>query len=146
MYWLSSAEAEKFVKSVEDAYEKVKRSGPNPLKSMDIKKVKIANKKERAYEILSSVGIDKDTADREVLKISGGEQQRVAIARALVHDSKVILADEPSGNLDDETEDEIIKIFQELAAKGKCVIIVTHSQAVAKKADVTYQIKKGKIS
>lgn len=118
----------------------------NVITAMDIKKVKISNKKERAYEILRSVGIDKDTADREVLKISGGEQQRVAIARALVHDSKVILADEPSGNLDDETEDEIIKIFQDLAAKGKCVIIVTHSQAVAKKANVTYQIQKGKIA
>ena len=117
----------------------------NVITAMDIKKVKIKNKKERAYEILNSVGIDKDTADREVLKISGGEQQRVAIARALVHDSKVILADEPSGNLDDYTEDEIIKIFQDLAAKGKCVIIVTHSQAVAKQADIIYQIKKGKI-
>jgi putative ABC transport system ATP-binding protein len=118
----------------------------NVITAMDIKKVKITNKKERAYEILNSVGIDKDTADREVLKISGGEQQRVAIARALIHDSKVILADEPSGNLDDETEDEIIKIFQDLASKGKCVIIVTHSQAVAKKADIIYQIQKGKIA
>ncbi len=118
----------------------------NVITAMDIKKVKITNKIERAYEILNSVGIDKDTADREVLKISGGEQQRVAIARALIHDSKVILADEPSGNLDDETEDEIIKIFQDLASKGKCVIIVTHSQAVAKKADIIYQIQKGKIA
>ncbi|KFZ26490.1 MAG: putative ABC transporter ATP-binding protein [Candidatus Izimaplasma bacterium HR2] len=117
----------------------------NVITAVDIKKVKVHNKKEKAYEILESLGIDKETADREVLKISGGEQQRVAIARALVHDSKVILADEPTGNLDDDTEDEIIDIFKDLASKGKCVIIVTHSQNVAKHADIIYEIKKGKI-
>ena len=117
----------------------------NVITAMDIKKVKVPNKKRKAYEILKSLGIDKETADREVLKISGGEQQRVAIARALVHDSKVILADEPTGNLDDDTEDEIIDIFKDLALKGKCVIIVTHSQNVAKHADIIYEIKKGKI-
>ncbi len=118
----------------------------NVITAMDIKHVEIKNKKEKAYEILSSLGLDKDTADREVLKISGGEQQRVAIARALVHDSKVILADEPSGNLDDDTEDEIIRIFQELARQGKCVIIVTHSRNVAKNADLIYRIKNGKVT
>jgi putative ABC transport system ATP-binding protein len=92
------------------------------------------------------LGIDQDTANREVMRISGGEQQRVAIARALVHDSQVILADEPTGNLDDDTEDDIIDIFRELAEQGKCVIIVTHSQNVAKKADIIYSIQKGKIS
>ena len=117
----------------------------NVITAMDIKKVKVPNKKQKAYEILESLGIDKETADREVLKISGGEQQRVAIARALVHDSKVIMADEPTGNLDDDTEDEIIDIFKDLASKGKCVIIVTHSQNVAKHADIIYEIKKGKI-
>ena len=118
----------------------------NVIVAMDIKKVDYKNKKEKAYEILESLGIDKETADRDVLKISGGEQQRTAIARALVHDSKVILADEPSGNLDDDTEEEIVKIFKDLANKGKCVIIVTHSSNVAKHADQIYEIKKGKIS
>ncbi|MGD9909042.1 MAG: ABC transporter ATP-binding protein [Candidatus Izemoplasmatales bacterium] len=118
----------------------------NVITAMDIKNVKIPNKKEKAYEILLNLGIDKDTADREVLKISGGEQQRTAIARALVHDSKVILADEPSGNLDDDTEKEIITIFQELARAGKCVIIVTHSRNVANNADIIYKIKDGKVS
>ncbi len=118
----------------------------NVMVAMDIKKVGYKNKKEKAYEILESLGIDKDTADRDVLKISGGEQQRTAIARALVHDSKVILADEPSGNLDDYTENEIVKIFKNLADQGKCVIIVTHSSNVAKHADKIYEIKKGKIS
>ncbi|MGD9761726.1 MAG: ABC transporter ATP-binding protein [Candidatus Izemoplasmatales bacterium] len=117
----------------------------NLVTAMDIKNGNQKNKKTLAYEILSSVGIDKETADRDVLKISGGEQQRVAIARALVHDSKIVLADEPSGNLDDETEDEIIKIFKELARQGKCVIIVTHSNKVAQQADIIYQITKGKI-
>lgn len=118
----------------------------NVITAMDIKNVKIPNKKEKALEILSSLGIDAETAEREVLKISGGEQQRTAIARALVHDSKVILADEPSGNLDDDTEKEIITIFQELAKSGKCVIIVTHSRNVAKNADVIFKIKDGKVS
>ena len=118
----------------------------NVIVAMDIKKVKYKNKKAKAYEILAKLGIDKDTADREVLKISGGEQQRTAIARALVHDSKVILADEPSGNLDDKTEEDIMKIFKELANEGKCVIIVTHSRNVAKQADVIYQIQKGKLT
>ena len=117
----------------------------NVIVAMDIKKVGYKNKKDKAYEILESLGIDKDTADRDVLKISGGEQQRTAIARALVHDSKVILADEPSGNLDDDTENEIVKIFKGLADNGKCVIIVTHSANVAKHADKIYEIKKGKI-
>lgn len=118
----------------------------NVVIAMDIKKVEYKNKKEEAYRILEKLGIDKDTANREVLKISGGEQQRTAIARALVHNSKVILADEPSGNLDDDTEEEIIKIFQDLAKEGKCVIIVTHSKNVAKSADIIYKIKKGKVS
>lgn len=117
----------------------------NLITAMDIKNGHQKNKKNNAYEILSSVGIDKETADRDVLKISGGEQQRVAIARALVHDSKLVLADEPSGNLDDETEDEIIKIFRDLSRQGKCVIIVTHSNKVAQQADIIYEIKKGKI-
>ncbi|MCD6482382.1 MAG: ABC transporter ATP-binding protein [Candidatus Izimaplasma sp.] len=118
----------------------------NVIVAMDIKKVHYKNKKDKAYEILESLGIDKDTANRDVLKISGGEQQRTAIARALVHDSKVILADEPSGNLDDDTENEIVKIFKDLANKGKCVIIVTHSSNVAKHADKIYEIKNGKIN
>ncbi len=118
----------------------------NVIVAMDIKKVKYKSKKAKGYEILESLGIDKDTADRDVLKISGGEQQRTAIARALVHDSKVILADEPSGNLDDDTENEIVKIFKNLADNGKCVIIVTHSANVAKHADTIYEIKNGKIN
>jgi putative ABC transport system ATP-binding protein len=76
-----------------------------------------------------------------VLKLSGGEQQRVAIARTLSYNPAVILADEPTGNLDLETQNGIIQVFQELAHKeGKCVIIVTHSPSVAEMSDVVYEL------
>ena len=70
-----------------------------------------------------------------ILKLSGGQQQRVAIARALSYDPDIILADEPTGNLDEETQREIIDILEDLAKEGKCVIIVTHSSYVADRAD-----------
>ena len=119
----------------------------NVLVALDISKIKIKDKtkKEYAYEILEKLGIDKETADRTVLKLSGGEQQRVAIARALGQDVPFIMADEPSGNLDDETEKIIIDIFKKLKKEGKGVIVVTHSKNVAKNADVVYKIKGGKL-
>ena len=96
----------------------------------------------KSYELLKKVGLDKDEADRRILKLSGGQQQRVAIARALSYDPDVILADEPTGNLDGETQNEIMEIFRNLAETGKCVIIVTHSPEVAQMADVIYEIKR----
>lgn len=104
--------------------------------------MKEKDKKERAYELLEKVGLDRDEADRRILKLSGGQQQRVAIARALSYDPNIILADEPTGNLDGETQNEIMGIFKNLAEMGKCVIIVTHSPEVADMADVIYEIKK----
>ena len=115
-------------------------SAENVILSMDIAKVKGVKKKERAYELLSNVGLDKDEADRRVLKLSGGQQQRVAIARALSHNPDIILADEPTGNLDGDTEKEIMQIFRNLADDGKCVIIVSHSPSVASMCDTTYQL------
>jgi putative ABC transport system ATP-binding protein len=88
-----------------------------------------------AYKQLEAVGIDRDAADRRVLKLSGGQQQRVAIARALSYGPDIILADEPTGNLDEQTQEEIMEIMKGLAAQGKCVIIVTHSSYVAGCAD-----------
>ena len=83
--------------------------------------------------------------ERRILKLSGGEQQRVAIARSLSYQPQLILADEPTGNLDAETEKEIIDILLHLAHReNKCVIIVTHSNQVAKKADLVFEIKKSK--
>ena len=74
-------------------------------------------------------------------QLSGGQQQRVSVGRALINDPAFILADEPTGNLNKETETEIMAIFKDLAKKGKCVIIVTHSDNVAKMADVVYELK-----
>ena len=83
------------------------------------------NKKQRAIELLDSVGLDESEAMRRVLHLSGGQQQRVAVARAISYDPEIILADEPTGNLDSETQEEIIKIFRDLASQGKCVILVS---------------------
>lgn len=116
----------------------------NILLSMDINHLKI-NKKEKVSKLLESVGLTCSHGKRRVLKLSGGEQQRVAIARSLSYNPKMIIADEPTGNLDKETETEILNIFYDLAKKeNKCVIIVTHSDNVCKKCDSTYELVKQK--
>jgi len=116
----------------------------NIVLSMNISGVSGVNKKAKAYELLEKVGISKDKATRKILKLSGGEQQRVAIARALAHDPELIVADEPTGNLDKQTEDSILKIFSRLAHdEGKCVIIVTHSKKVTNIADEMWGLDKG---
>ena len=114
----------------------------NVILSMDIAGVKLKNKKAKALELLTSVGLDEDEANRRVLKLSGGQQQRVAIARALSYDPEIILADEPTGNLDGETQDEIMEIFRDLANQGKCVILVSHSPEVSRKCDVCYELQR----
>jgi len=83
-------------------------------------------------------------ADNFVQLLSGGQQQRVAIARCMAGDVPIIVADEPTGNLDEKTEEKIIQLFKKLADEGKIVIVVTHSQKVAKIADaIIYQMKDG---
>ena len=114
----------------------------NVVLSMDVAGYKTKNKKQRAIELLKSVGLDEDEANRRVLKLSGGQQQRVAIARALSYDPDIILADEPTGNLDGETQNEIMQIFRGLAEQGKCVILVSHSPEVAKLCDECYELVK----
>ena len=119
----------------------------NIVLSMQISGSSERNKKSFAYELLQKVGIDKETADRKVLKLSGGEQQRVGIARALAHDPNIIIADEPTGNLDTDTENDVLKILTSLAHNdGKCVIIVTHSKKVSSIADEVLGMKDGKLT
>ena len=114
----------------------------NVVLSMDVANFKTKDKKARALELLDSVGLDEDEANRRVLKLSGGQQQRVAIARALSYDPDIILADEPTGNLDRETQKEIMDIFRDLANQGKCVILVSHSPDVAAMCDERYELTK----
>ena len=114
----------------------------NVVLSMDVSGCKIKDKKQKALDLLDSVGLDEDEANRRVLKLSGGQQQRVAIARALSYDPDIILADEPTGNLDRDTQKEIMDIFRELASAGKCVILVSHSPDVAEMCDERYELTK----
>ena len=114
----------------------------NVVLSMDIAGYKTESKSKRALELLESVGLDEDEANRRVLKLSGGQQQRVAIARALSYDPDIILADEPTGNLDADTQNEIMAIFRDLVNQGKCVILVSHSPEVAEMCDERYELVK----
>lgn len=117
----------------------------NIILSMDINGLKKINKKQEALRLLKNVGLNEEHMNRRVLKLSGGEQQRVAIARSLSYNPKMIIADEPTGNLDQETEQEILNIFKRLAhEEGKCVVIVTHSENVWKQCDEVYELQKTK--
>ena len=97
-------------------------------------------------ELLSKVNIPQEAWKRNVMKLSGGQQQRVAIARALASNAKVLLADEPTGNLDEQTAEGIIELLKRTAHElGKCVIVVTHSKYLANEADEIVQIRNGMI-
>lgn len=115
----------------------------NIILSMDINgRMKNVDKKQKAIELMDSVGLNASFANRRILKLSGGEQQRIAIARSLSYNPSIIMADEPTGNLDCDTENDILNIFKDLAHnKNECVIIVTHSDNVCKNADVVYELK-----
>lgn len=118
----------------------------NIVLSMNISGSRVKDKQGFALELLAKVGIDEETAKRKVLKLSGGEQQRVGIARALAHDPDIIIADEPTGNLDGDTEENIMEILKKLAhVDGKCVIIVTHSKEVSHYADELWGLNQGKM-
>ncbi|MDM5188996.1 ABC transporter ATP-binding protein [Bacillus sp. DX4.1] len=115
----------------------------NVVTAMEITGVNVKNKKERALELLGKVGLTEVEAKRKVLQLSGGQQQRVAIARALSCNVDLLIADEPTGNLDQETSMEIIELFKELAhTENKCIIVVTHSQEVAKQSDKAVYLEK----
>ena len=114
----------------------------NIICAMEINDTKCPNKKEKAIEILKQVGLTEEQGKQKVLTLSGGQQQRVAIARALATESNLILADEATGNLDENTSNEIISIFEKLVKEhNKTVILVTHNNEIAKKSDITYLVK-----
>lgn len=102
--------------------------------------------KQDALPLLLRLGLTAEEAKRNVMKLSGGQQQRVAIARALASDNPVILADEPTGNLDEDTAGEITGILKASAHElNKCVIVVTHSNELAAQADVVLNLKHGNL-
>lgn len=106
-----------------------------------LENVRLVNKKASA-DLLLSLGLNEGQITRNVLQLSGGQQQRVAIARALAAEAPIILADEPTGNLDPKTAADIIAILREAVDKhGKCVIVVTHSKEVAASADEIWELK-----
>lgn len=99
----------------------------------------------KAHELIKRLGLS-DKENKKVSTLSGGQKQRVSIARALVVDPKIILADEPTGNLDVKNAQEVIRLLREIVTEGKTVILVTHNQDDAKKADITIEIRDGKIA
>ena len=110
-----------------------------------VENVKLTAKQD-ALLVLKQLGLTEDEAKRNVMKLSGGQQQRVAIARTLASDTPIILADEPTGNLDEDTAAEITEVLKNCAHQmNKCVIIVTHSNDLAKQADMVFRLKKGKL-
>jgi len=113
-----------------------------PLAYVNISKDK---REEIAKKSLLSVGLDEKRFDHLSNQLSGGEMQRVAIARALVNNPSLILADEPTGNLDSKTGEIILKTFQELNKQGRTVILITHEKYIAEKATRTISLKDGEI-
>lgn len=113
----------------------------NVISAISIKGLKVDNKKARALDMLKKVGLTEEQADQKILTLSGGQQQRVAIARALVSETGIIIADEPTGNLDEKTSNDIIKLFRDIVEEeNKCLIMVTHNTDIAKNSDKTYKL------
>ncbi|MBQ7160249.1 MAG: ABC transporter ATP-binding protein [Clostridia bacterium] len=118
----------------------------NVMYPMELRGVKPRECKPRAAELVARVGLPETALDRFPAMLSGGEQQRVAIARALGMDTKVILADEPTGNLDEENTGKIFDILARLAHEdGYCVVIVTHDENIGARADEVFRIRDGRI-
>ena len=119
----------------------------NVMYPMKISHVSTDTARSRAKELLISVGLgDVDVRKRPAM-LSGGQQQRVAIARALASEAKVLLADEPTGNLDSENGEIVIDLLKRLAREeNRCIIVVTHDLGIATQADVVYRMKDGQIA
>lgn len=108
------------------------------------KQILKSERKKRAVKLLEMVGL-KDRIEHFPKELSGGEQQRVAIARALANNPSIIIADEPTGNLDEKNEEQIFELLQKIAKEGKCVIVVSHSKEIKKYADVIYSLSNGEL-
>ena len=118
----------------------------NVMYPMELKGMKPAQAKKCAIELIGKVGLPETASDRFPAMLSGGEQQRVAIARALGMETKVILADEPTGNLDSENSEKIFGILEALAHEdGYCVVIVTHDSEIGARADMTFRLHDGEL-
>lgn len=118
----------------------------NVMSALDISHIQKENKKDYVNNILKELGLNEDEISRDIRKLSGGQQQRIAIARAIAKDVDLILCDEPTGNLDQETSKTIIDTFIKLAhEKNKCVIVVTHSKEFASCLDIQLRIHKGQL-
>jgi putative ABC transport system ATP-binding protein len=118
----------------------------NVMLPLELDGMKKVERRERAAKLLEQVGLTEDKHSRKPSRLSGGEQQRVAIARALANKPKLILADEPTGNLDSATGDVIVKLLHDLATSEKTTILaVTHDTALAKKTQITFTLQDGKL-
>lgn len=119
----------------------------NIVTAMEITGSTVKNKKSFALEMLERVGINDNQANQKVLTLSGGQQQRISIARALCCQTDLIVADEPTGNLDEDTATEIVRLFKELAhEQNKCIVVVTHDNNIARTSDVTVRLSKGNVT
>ena len=117
----------------------------NVMLPMIFQRIPLEERRKRAAELLTGIGLGQRLSHLPN-ELSGGERQRVALARALSNDPEVILADEPTGNLDTKRGEEIAKMFNELSEKGKTIILVTHDMNIAKHADKIYRLRDGKIT
>lgn len=117
----------------------------NLLLAMKISKQPV--KKEIVYELLEKVGLEKEMAEKKPQELSGGQQQRVAIARALIKNPEIIIADEPTGNLDEQTEREILELLKKIVKEeNKTLIVVTHSNYVANNCDEVFGLNEGQLN
>ena len=116
----------------------------NVAMPLTIAGVKKSEREEKARKAIAQLGLE-DKTDKKANELSGGQKQRVSIARAIVHDPEVVLADEPTGNLDSQNGVEVIRLLQGIADSGKTVVLVTHNIDDARKTDKMVVLKDGRI-
>jgi ABC-type lipoprotein export system ATPase subunit len=117
----------------------------NVMLPMELADMATTPREERAYDLLVQVGIDESRQNHRPGKLSGGQQQRVAIARALANDPSVLLADEPTGNVDSKNSKRIVTLLRDLAHRGRTIVVVTHDLDLAKQADMHIELEDGQI-